>query len=160
MGETGHAKVGLVQFAPPLPAMPTTSRGPSYGATVLTTARSSTRGPIPTVPRQLAAWTLLTPAPHALHPLLAVALLMLPAPPPPPPPPPPPLRAFKNVEATLTELQCPAALTGPRVMTRATSGAWLALRSEVVALHETRRNLANRLNADDRAVRRPEKRRR
>ncbi|KAG2439980.1 hypothetical protein HXX76_004098 [Chlamydomonas incerta] len=69
-------------------------------------------------------------------------------------------RAFKNVEATLTELQCPAALLGPRVMTRATSGAWLALRSEVVALHETRRNLANRLNADDRAVRRPEKRRR
>ncbi|GIL77195.1 hypothetical protein Vretimale_3151 [Volvox reticuliferus] len=70
-------------------------------------------------------------------------------------------RAFKAVEATLTELQCPAALYGPRVMTRSTSGAWLALRSEVIALHETRRNLANRLNADtDRAVRRPEKRRR
>ncbi|GLC37387.1 hypothetical protein PLESTB_001592800 [Pleodorina starrii] len=69
-------------------------------------------------------------------------------------------RAFKAVEATLTELQCPAALYGPRVMTRSTSGAWLALRSEVISLHETRRNLANRLNADDRAVRRPEKRRR
>ncbi|KAG2495242.1 hypothetical protein HYH03_006515 [Edaphochlamys debaryana] len=73
-------------------------------------------------------------------------------------------RAFKAVEATLTELQSPTALFGPRVMTRATSGAWLALRSEVIALHETRRNLANRLNADDRpggsAARRPEKRRR
>ncbi|GFR42025.1 hypothetical protein Agub_g2841, partial [Astrephomene gubernaculifera] len=70
-------------------------------------------------------------------------------------------RAFKAVETTLTELQCPAALYGPRVMTRATTGAWLALRSEVIALHETRRNLANRLNADERAVsRRPEKRRR
>lgn len=68
-------------------------------------------------------------------------------------------RAFKAVEATLTELQCPVALYGPRVMTRSTSGAWLALRSEVIGLHEIRRNLANRLNADDRAVRRPEKRR-
>ncbi|KXZ46822.1 hypothetical protein GPECTOR_40g556 [Gonium pectorale] len=69
-------------------------------------------------------------------------------------------RAFKAVEATLTDLNCPAALLGPRMMTRATSGAWLALRADVIALHEMRRNLANRLNADERAVKRPEKRRR
>ncbi|EFJ48896.1 hypothetical protein VOLCADRAFT_104620 [Volvox carteri f. nagariensis] len=63
-------------------------------------------------------------------------------------------RAFKAVEATLTELACPVALYGPRVVTRSTAGAWLALRAEVIALHEMRRNLANRLNADtDRAAR-------
>lgn len=62
------------------------------------------------------------------------------------------------METTLTDLQCPAALTGPRICTRTTTGAWLALRAEVMALHDLRRNLQNRMHADDRG-RRPEKRR-
>lgn len=74
-------------------------------------------------------------------------------------------RAFKAVEATLAELPCPTASTGPRVMTRATSGMWLALRAETIALHETRRGLTNRIHGDGGAdrtggARRPEKRRR
>lgn len=74
-------------------------------------------------------------------------------------------RAFKAVEATLAELPCPTATTGPRVMTRATSGMWLALRAETIALHETRRGLTNRIHGDGGAdrtggARRPEKRRR
>jgi hypothetical protein len=76
-------------------------------------------------------------------------------------------RAFKAVENTLSDLGVPAALLGPRVMTRATSGTWLALRAEVMALTELRRGLANRLGgggydggSGGASAKRPEKRRR
>mmetsp|Transcript_8824 Transcript_8824/g.18876 ORF Transcript_8824/g.18876 Transcript_8824/m.18876 type:complete len:443 (+) Transcript_8824:44-1372(+) len=52
-------------------------------------------------------------------------------------------RAYKNVETLLTELGW-SPLMMPRVNTRAVCGQWLAMRGDVIALYEARRNLQNR----------------
>lgn len=54
-------------------------------------------------------------------------------------------RQWKLVEASLAELNWPAAIHGPMVNTRAVCGSWLALRSEVLSLFELRKRVANRM---------------
>ncbi|MEW5306645.1 MAG: hypothetical protein WDW36_009098 [Sanguina aurantia] len=48
-------------------------------------------------------------------------------------------------------------LSGPGVNTRATVGTWLALRAEVIALHELRRNLGQRFGDEARAPKKADK---
>lgn len=50
-------------------------------------------------------------------------------------------RAQKTVESTLIELGVD---NGPVVTTRATCGAWLALRAEIIAMMDLKRRLQNR----------------
>ena len=54
---------------------------------------------------------------------------------------PPARRGQKLVETLLAEVGCAAS---PEVPTRATCGAWLALRQEVIALQETKKRLQAR----------------
>ena len=50
-------------------------------------------------------------------------------------------RALKSVEQVLAELASVPAIHGARVNTRVVVGSWLALRAEVVALVELRRQV-------------------
>lgn len=65
-------------------------------------------------------------------------------------------KALKTVESLLAELG-PIAVAGPSVNTRATVGTWLALRAEVIALHELRRNLGQRFGDEGRAPKKADK---
>lgn len=65
-------------------------------------------------------------------------------------------KAQKTVESILAELG-PIAASGPSVNTRATVGTWLALRAEVIALHELRRNLGQRFGDEARAPKKADK---
>jgi hypothetical protein len=57
-------------------------------------------------------------------------------------------RAHKNVDTLLAEAGWPSVLTAPRNCTRATAGAFLALRGEAMQLLEMRRLLQNRQMAE------------
>ena len=65
-------------------------------------------------------------------------------------------RAAKALDAALAELGLSA--TGPSVPTRATCGAWLALRLELLAMLESKRKLTSRLADEGRGKRAPARR--
>jgi hypothetical protein len=57
-------------------------------------------------------------------------------------------RAHKNVDTLLAEVGWPATLAAPRNCTRATAGAFLAMRGEATQLLEMRRLLQNKQMAE------------